>query len=215
LKIGYLVLLGDIIGSKKLSQLDAVLDKLQRVLQDINKEYAASVITRFGIVRGDELQGLLKPSADVYRIVNTIAERMSPVKIRFGIGHGALAEPKNAKKRDPDLAGSAFDKACEALELARDIKGYAVILQSDQLNPERLEEINFILRLLAVIRNLWSDRFFQIVPHLRAGKKQADIAGQYGITQPYISEIKKQACWQEVRILEEKAFALLGKDFRE
>ena len=209
----YMVLLGDIIGSKKLSDKAEVLDKLQKLLNNINSEFAGTIVSRFVITRGDELQGMLKPGAVVYRILNIIAEEMYPVKIRFGIGYGGLSTVQSIRKKDLNIDGPAFDKACGAIEIAHDIRGYAVIFKSELLAREREEEINFMLRLLAVIRNLWSDRFFQIVRHLRAGEKQVDIARQLGITQPYISDIIKQSCWQEVRVLEEKAVAILEKDF--
>jgi len=205
----YIALIGDIINSRKLQKRDQVQLKLQAVLEKINSRYKQYIVSKFVITIGDELQGLLVPGAPVCQVTAELLEEMYPVKLRFGLGHGELATRHINTEMALGMDGPAFYLAREAVEAAHESKGYSIVLRSAFLSDQVVDQINVTLGLLCVIRNLWNDKFLQIIHLLRAGKKQTEVAEEIGVTQPYISELVSRACWKEVKKLEIKAEELL------
>ena len=86
----YVAIIGDIVNSRKIINRTEIQEKLNRVLEDINLDYKASIAAKFIITLGDEFQGLLSNPCDLFNIIDRIKFTMHPVKIRFGIGIGEI-----------------------------------------------------------------------------------------------------------------------------
>lgn len=194
----YLAMIGDIIGSRKLSDRNEAQLKLQEVLDLVNEKYGEYILSNFTITIGDEMQGLLKPNAPVYDILVNILEENYPVKIRFGLGLGRLTTDNINREMSIGMDGPAFYLAREAIEKAHKQKGYSIVFKSEIHDSTKEEEINVTLGLLSIIRNLWNERFLSIIKLLRVGMKQKDIADELGVSQPYISELVNKSYWKEV-----------------
>lgn len=210
----YLALIGDIVESRKIKERENVQRQLQHILDGINCRYCDYIVSKFVITVGDELQGLLLPQAPVYRIISTILEKLYPVKLRFGLGFGFLSTGIINKEMAIGMDGPAFYLAREAVNRAHRCKGYAIAFRSDVIPSSDEADINTYLGLLAVIRNLWNNKFLQIVEFLRMDLKQVEIANKMQVSQPYISELIKQAHWREVKILEEQVGRQLFKHLK-
>ena len=206
----YLSLIGDIVGSRKINFREELQAKLENALSKVNSDYKASIESKFLITVGDEFQGLLKPTVSVYKIICSIAEAIYPVQVRFGLGLGRITTP--VKEEALGMDGPAFYAAREALKDAHKKKEHATVFKSELnvLDREIEEAINVMLGSLAVIKKLWPESFYKILPHLRKGKSQKEIASLIETTQPYISKLVNNAYWKEVELLEEQVERLLS-----
>ncbi len=209
----YAALIGDMIKSRKVNHRKELQTKLEDVLTKINFDYEKFIESKFLITVGDEFQGLLKPSAPIYQMICSIVESLYPVQVRFGLGLGGITTP--VKEIALGMDGPAFYAAREALDIAYGKKEHAIVFKSEFniMGKDTEEVINVILGSLAVIRKLWPESFWEILPHLREQKTQTEVASITGTTQPYISKLIKNACWKEVELLETQAGRLLSSYF--
>lgn len=204
------VLIGDIVKSRKVKQRKELQLKLENALFRINNDYQRFIESKFLVTVGDEFQGVLKPTAPVYKIICIIAESIFPVQVRLGLGLGSITTP--VKETALGMDGPVFHAAREALNIAHeDKKEHAVVFKPEPgvLDKNSEEEVNALLGSLAVIKKLWPGSFQEILPYLREGKTQKEIASLKGTTQPYISKLINNAYWKEVKLLEEQVERLL------
>lgn len=210
----YVALIGDIVKSRQIDRRKEFQAKLEEALNKINHDFEQFVEAEFLVTVGDEFQGLLKPSAPVYKIICVISEAIYPVQVRLGLGLGGINTP--VKEKALGMDGPVFYAAREALNIAHNRrKDHAVVFKPEPgvLDKSSEEEVNIMLGSLAVIKKLWPGSFYEILPYLREGKKQKEIAGLIGTTQPYISKLINNACWKEVVLLEERVEFLLNNYF--
>jgi hypothetical protein len=203
----YIALIGDIIKSRSINNRNEIQLKLEDIFTRVNAKYEQFIVSKFLITIGDEFQGLLKPSAPIYEIIYTIVEPLYPIQVRFGLGLGVITTP--LKEMALGMDGPAFYLARESLKVAHEKKGHAIVFKSDILDKVAEDAINMMFGSLAVIRKLWPESFWEILPYLRMGKTQNEIASLIKVTQPYISKLIKSACWKEVETLEEQLAHLL------
>lgn len=213
MEILYVALIGDMIKSREVNQRKVLQEKLEDILATINFDYGKFIESKFLITVGDEFQGLLKPSAPIYKMICRIVESLYPVQVRFGLGLGGITTPVREVALGMD--GPAFYAAREALDIAYGKKEHAIVFKSElnSMSKDTEEAVNVILGSLAVIRTLWPESFWEILPYLRAQKTQKEVASIIGTTQPYISKLIKKACWKEVEDLETRAGRLLSSYF--
>lgn len=57
--VPFIVVIGDICGSKHLNNRKEIQDKLREILNKINNKYKLDIVAKFVITLGDEFQGLL------------------------------------------------------------------------------------------------------------------------------------------------------------
>lgn len=198
----YIALIGDIIKSRSINNRNEIQLKLEDIFARVNAKYEHCIVSKFLVTIGDEFQGLLKPSAPAYEIIGTIVESLYPIQVRFGLGLGMITTP--IKEMALGMDGPAFYLARESLKVAHEKKGHAIVFKSE--SPDKVPEdaINMMFGALAVIKKLWPESFWEILPYLRMEKKQNEIASLIGVTQPYISKLMKSVYWKEVKALEEQ-----------
>ena len=207
----YAALIGDIVKSRKVNHRTELQTKLEDVLSKINFDYEQFIESKFLVTVGDEFQGLLKPSAPIYKIICSIAEAIYPVQVRLGLGLGGITTTP-VKEMALGMDGPAFYAARDALNIAHKKREHAIVFKSEPsiLDKNKEEAVNVMVGSLVVIKKLWSEAFWGILPHLRKGETQKEIASLMGTTQPNISRLINNAYWKEVELLEEQAESLLG-----
>ena len=192
--IPYLAIIGDIKGSKKLTNRDNIQINLKETLLRVNKLFANSIASKFTITLGDEFQGLLNCSEPLFSILQEIERVMYPVHIRFGIGIGAIIT-----EIDPDLAlgadGPAYYNARIAInyikqsEKKNQTKAADIRIEAcnDSLLPVDL--INTILSLLTAVKQGWSAQQRQVIWDMLAHRDtQANAAKRLSIRQPSVQK---------------------------
>src|SRR4028119_2478183 len=111
-----IAVIGDLVGSKKLSNRAAAQELLRELIEHLNAEYADSLLAPFTISRGDEFQGLLERAAPLPDIVWDCELYLDRLGVRFGFGLGTLRTPLNSVPMETD--GPAWWAARAAFESA-------------------------------------------------------------------------------------------------
>lgn len=190
----YIAIIGDIRKSKKIENRSEIQKKLKQVLEEINQKYDEEIASNFIITLGDEFQGLLCSGTNTMNIITEIERKMYPVKIRFGIGAGAITTDVN-KEMSIGADGPGYYKARAAIEFLKENEKKKqtntadVRFESEGNNKSITIMINTILALLTAIKDSWSDRQREIIwDMLQHQDSQVDVAGRFNIKQPAVQK---------------------------
>lgn len=191
----YIAIVGDIKGSKKLSDRKKIQEKLKKVLDDINETYAVDIASKFMITLGDEFQGLLSKGNHALKIITEIENKMYPVRIRYGIGIGEIITDINAEMAI-GADGPGYYKAREALEVLRENEkkkqtdSADIRLGVEGGNESSVMMLNTILTLMTAIKDSWSDRQREVISDtLEHQDGQVNVARRMSIQQPTVQRI--------------------------
>lgn len=184
----YIAIIGDIKDSRLIGERGVIQDKLRDILQEINQKYASDIAAGFMITLGDEFQGLLVQSEHTMQLVEEIRLGMLPVRIRFGIGIGAITT-----SIDPQMAigadGPCFYKARSAIDYLKKreklSKTKAANIRFEMQNDGyNLDALNTILTLLSVITENWTKHQIAVIQdYSQYHDSQKKCAQRLGITQ--------------------------------
>ncbi|WP_313343111.1 SatD family protein [Sedimentibacter sp.] len=190
----YIAVIGDIRQSKRIENRSEVQKKLKQVLEEINLKYDKEIASNFIITLGDEFQGLLCSGTNTMSIITEIEIKMYPVKIRFGVGAGAITTDVN-KEMSIGADGPGYYKARDAIEFLKEnerkkqTNAADVRFETEGDNQAITIMINTILALLTVIKDSWSDRQREIIwDMLQHQDSQVDVAKRFKIKQPAVQK---------------------------
>lgn len=217
----YVAMIGDMKDSKKISNRDAVQAKLKKVLQNINELYAGDIAAKFTITLGDEFQGLLYRGANAMAMITEIERQMYPVKIRFGLGIGAINTEIN-RELAIGADGPGYHRAREAIaylkqnEKRKETGAADIRIEADGEQQPSVALLNTILSLLTAIKSSWSDRQRQTIWVMLAYQdSQANAAKRLGITQSSVQKNLAKGnfyAYKEALRLLESALSEIGRD---
>ncbi|HHW45393.1 MAG TPA: hypothetical protein GXX17_00605 [Clostridiales bacterium] len=189
----YIAVIGDIINSKKIPNRNEVQNKLKAILKQINQKYGDDIESNFMITLGDEFQGLLNSGKNLIKIISEIEFAMFPIKIRFGIGIGAIETEIN-KEMPFGADGPAYHNARQMIEelKSRDKKYEAnhsnIMICSQGNNAQADTLLNTILSLCSAIKAKWTPRQIEIIScYIESGKNQLRAAEKLGINQSSVN----------------------------
>lgn len=204
----YFALIGDIIGSRELTDRRSAQNSLKEALEEVNRLYARGLESIFTITLGDEFQGLLNRADNLMEIVDQIRCRVFPLKLRFGIGIGSMStEIFHDVSMGSD--GPAYWAAREAIEYIHDNNdyGYSEICvrlyldneNRDGLEVQMTETVNSVLRLCGRMEKSWTQSQYAFVREVvlkysygKAGEYyQKKIAEELGISPQMVSSRMK------------------------
>lgn len=189
----YIAIIGDIKDSKKIKDRNAVQKNLHSVLLDINEKYKKDIYSKFTITLGDEFQGLLSDGVNTMNIITEIEQRMYPVKLRFGVGIGAITTDINTEIA-LGADGPGYYMARTAIEYIKSDEKKKQTNTADirieiDGNNETAQILNTILSLMTVIKEGWSDRQREIIwDMLKFQDSQLNAAKRLNITQPSVQK---------------------------
>ena len=113
-----LVLFGDVVGSRRDSA--GTTEWLRNLVLELDGIYAADRLARFGFTQGDELQGLLGPTADPITAVLHAALGSGGRRMRWVVVRGEVdSDPAGDDAPATERTGPAFVAARQAIEEAR------------------------------------------------------------------------------------------------
>jgi hypothetical protein len=150
----YLVLNGDIIGSRELNE-DArqeSMNKLQQVCNKLNSKFSGAISGDFYIGGRDSIQGVLRNAEKLLEVLDQIKTIMLPYKLRYGIGYGII--DTYGTTMTAEMEGEAFDYATDSIVQTR-VNQNRIIFMSG--NEKLDSEINEILKDIKDIRDRWSE----------------------------------------------------------
>lgn len=209
-------IIGDIKRSKQLAHRGDTQRKLIQTLDGVNRAYAGEIASRFMVTLGDEFQGLLRRGAQALRIVDQIERDMYPVRLRFGIGAGAIttdinaAVPLGADGPAYYLAREAITevKACESRKQAPTRSLYL----KTEGNEALCGLINAAFSLLTSIKDTWTPRQAAIISaYIQNGGTQTDAARKLGVTPSNVQKTLRAANYYTYRSAVESISAALAE----
>ncbi len=189
----FVAVIGDMVASRAIGERAEVQRRLERALQEVNEVYAADIASRFMITLGDEFQGLLRAGAQTPELIERIERAMYPVRVRFGLGVGAITTEIDAEK-PLGADGPAYYGARHAIEALKaserkrmepratariEITGY----------PDVAEVVNTLFALNTALKSRWAQRQREVIAaYIECGGTQSEVAQRLGIHQSNVQK---------------------------
>lgn len=193
----YIVLIGDLIGSKELS--DKERDRYQSILSEetdrINQE-SSSVISPLTITLGDEFQAVYKDLSAVLADSWSILAALHPVGVRFSIGVGQIYTPINSDQA-LGMDGPAFHAARDGMDQIKESgRIYNISPGSPADQPEAVLSlvslVNYCLQFLSNEIKQWKKTRLQILVMLQVGLSVKKIADEIGISESAVYKNREE-----------------------
>lgn len=190
----FIAIIGDIKASKEIENRNEIQKKMNKVLEEINKEYKNDISSKFLMTLGDEFQGLLNNGINIMNIIFEIERQMYPINLRFGIGIGKITTNIN-KEMAIGADGPGYYKAREAIEfLKSNEKKKKAVISDIWFKVEDNDQIvivmlNTILTLMKAIKDSWTNRQREIIwDMLENQDSQVKVAERLKIQQPTVQK---------------------------
>lgn len=172
-----IVLIGDIVASKKIKNRAEVQKKLVRLFKNIN-ENNKTLDSPFTITLGDEFQALYNKADNIFKDIWQIMYVLYPERVRFSIGVGELNTKVN-KKQAIGMDGPAFYNARSGLD---ELKEYSFLFN---ISGEDIENIDFTRQVLFLVSRVitkWKTSRMKIFDSLYQGNTVKTIARKLKIS---------------------------------
>lgn len=114
----YLVLVGDLVASRKIAGRSAVQEKLKACLAELNARKREGLVSPYTITLGDEFQAVFSAPGRIFRDALTVLIALYPVEVRFSCAIGEISTAINTKQAI-GMDGPAFHAARETIDLLR------------------------------------------------------------------------------------------------
>jgi hypothetical protein len=179
----YLILIGDIVESKKIPQRKKFQTEFQKLIQNINAEHRDKIVSPLTITLGDEFQGLLKDPKDLFVIIHHIQSSFQRITFRFALSVGNISTNIN-RETAIGMDGSGFHDARAAMDQNK--KGSQHFSYFGP-QPESVL-INNMLRWIDQTTVKWKKEKWKTLLLNQLGKSQKEIEQQIKISQSAISQ---------------------------
>lgn len=186
-----IVLFGDVAGSR--GDGAAAASWLRHLVAELNGAFDRERLAPFEFTQGDEIQGLLLPTADPFEAVlrSSLARRARPMRWVVVCG-----EVEPGRGPATQRTGPAFLRARAALERARVRRDDLTVLSGDVPADELLADV--APSLAAFLADL-TDRQREIGRLIVIdGLRRADVATRLGISRPTVSVAADRARLREI-----------------
>lgn len=179
----YMVVIGDIISSRKVEKRNDLQKKLVDVFNDLNAtDYENHLVSPYTITLGDEFQAVYEKADDLFLDSIRILEKAYPQKIRFSFGIGEISTELN-RKQSIGMDGSAFYLAREGIEKLKDQRGNYKFNVSGLEDPEMEKLFNNFLFIFSNLLEGWHRNRYFILRSTMAGKAVKEIAKEVKLTE--------------------------------
>ena len=191
----YLVIIGDIIKSRALSNRYEVQKTFQSVVSEAQTTYGGRLVSPITLTIGDEFQSVMQSASDLFKIVDELETQMLPVQLRHGFGIGTIDTDIN-REYSIGMDGPAFHKAREALEISRRQNKRYHFCYDDSLIEQR---INLLLSWMDAASRNWSPAKRKMLAYKEEGATQTKIARYVKMSQPAVSQHMKSPYFKLIR----------------
>lgn len=189
----YLVIIADMIGSKKIHDRSGVQRHLETILDKINITYQDAIASQFILTLGDEFQGVLCDGSVAMGLIHTIQREMHPVRFRFGIGIGTISI---ALQKGTSLGsdGMAFHLARERIVDVKALESKKAEAKTNMLIGIESQEntaalLNSLFKLSSALQDNWTGRQRETIATLEEHRgTQVQIAKRLGIVQSSVQK---------------------------
>ena len=179
----YLVLIGDIVASKNIRQRKTFQDEFQHLINTLNVEHKKKMVSPLTITLGDEFQGLMNDSKNLFLIIHKIQSSFANITFRFALSVGNISTKINHNTAI-GMDGGGFHDARQAMDInKKELRHFAY--QGSQ--PESVL-IDNLLHWLDRATEKWKKDKWKTVLLNQLGKSQKEIEQQINISQSAISQ---------------------------
>jgi len=198
----YCVIVGDIVNSRGLDAetREKVTRAAQNVFDRINAEHTGSLMTTFGMVRGDAFEGVLLTQYHAPRIIQDIIKAIYHVDktvVRISVAMGQLSVTSD----DRNVAdGPAFHMAFDNLDKMKARKSTHWLQVSFEIGDLVRSLVDGHIALLTALTEGWTDRQHEVVWAMeRHGERKQVVGKAMGITASVIDKQLKAANYHAYR----------------
>lgn len=198
----YTVIVGDLIGSSKLSNRPQSSDIINSALLEVSREYSEEFHGPLVLTKGiDELSAVLHRPKAVYDICTALNEVIFPLRFRFAVVQNTLdigIESRNAQKMD----GRAFHIAADILaelKASGTYFGFQLLPPNDKFNLF----LSQLANLASIIMCSRTEHQNQVLILYRTLNRQRDVGRQLGKTQQAVSDALNSAHWKALKRTED------------
>ena len=171
-----LVVIADMVASRRASNRSALQQRAQGVLAELNQQQP--LLSPYTITLGDEFQAVLADARFVFQHSAIIQAALYPVRTRFSLAIGDISTEINHQQA-LGMDGPAFYAARDGIELLRKNRS---LYHISGLTGESAALANASLQLLSHNVNKWKQHRLAIMAALGQGQKVQQIAAQLGIS---------------------------------
>lgn len=199
----HFAIIGDLVGSRNMSDRAAVQVRFRNAVQDLNCALAERLTVPLKLTAGDEVQGITDHPEILVDVMVTLSDALAPERIAWGWGHGALST--DLVDDVSLLDGPCLHRAREGVENAKKDSSWLEIAGFPEPSGRVLSAL---LNLIGAIRAGWTERQAEVV-RVSRGRLQVETADMLGVTPSTISRALSAAHAARVVEGEEAARALL------
>lgn len=186
-----IVVFGDVADSRRDSPRASA--RLRHLCSELDDVFGAERLARFGFTQGDELQGLLAPTANPFQAVLRAALAEEALRMRWAIAYGSIDRGRGPATQ---RTGAAFLAARQAIAEARRQRTGISVHSGDPATDAILSDA---APALVVMLDELTDRQ-RVVGRLLLldGLRQVEAAERLGIARPTVSVLAERAHVREI-----------------
>jgi SatD family (SatD) len=205
----YLVLIGDVVASRRLPARAQFQRKLRTTLQGVNGR-RKTLASPYTLTLGDEFQAVYRDAGTAFADVFGVLAKIAPVQARFALAVGEIVTPINPAQ-SIGMDGPAFHEARALLE--------ALKADGRLLGARGSDAAGWILpdATLAVFSGLvdgWWPKRLELFAGLLAGDEGPELARQTGITPRAVNKNIRAADLDEWKRILDEITRLLNEDMK-
>lgn len=172
-----IVLIGDVIASRKIHERAAFDSILLETLDTLNQQNP-HILSPYTITIGDEIQAVFSRADALLSDVVSIMAAIHPEKMRFSFGVGTLIKPVNPVQAI-GMDGPAFYEARDGIE---ELKKTTNLLTIGGDDIPRIHLLRRMLFLISHRMHKWHKTRFRVMAILQSGTPVKEIAARLGIS---------------------------------
>ena len=171
MKKKYIIVIGDLISSKRIQERKLMQRKLLKILNKVNTANT-SIVSPYTLTLGDEFQAVYSKPSNLFRDLIFIEKNLYPVKIRLSIAIGSITTSLN-KKQAIGMDGPVFHIARDKInELKK--SSYRYVISTD--DDKDLELYNSILKLISKNIDTWKPPRYGVLLAMLENKSIKEIS---------------------------------------
>jgi hypothetical protein len=205
----YLVLIGDIVASRRLPARAQFQRRLKTLLQAVNGR-RKSLVSPYTLTLGDEFQAVYRDADAVFADVFGLLAEIAPVQARFALAVGEIVTPINPAQ-SIGMDGPAFHRAralLDRLKTSRRLLGVSGGDNKTWVLPSAS------LAVLSGQLEGWRENRLKLFARILAGEPAAELARRTGITPRAVNKNIRAADLDEWEGILDEITRLLNEELK-